>query len=97
MPPRRYQFNPPTNPLLQVLYFVVGGVVLIGAIVMGAVLLAVALGLAIVIGLVIFVRVWWLKRKFRAAAKQSESIEVEYTIVDERDEPDRRDRRGGDE
>jgi hypothetical protein len=91
MPPRSYQIKPPTNPILQVLYFVAGGVILIGAIVMGAVLLAVALGIAIVVGLVIFARVWWLKRKFRAAARQSEAIEVEYTVIDERDERDYQD------
>jgi len=100
MPPRNYQFNPPTNPVLQVLYFIVGGIVLIGAILMGAVVIAIALGLAIILGLVIMVRVWWLKRKFRAAAKGAAAshrredasvIEVEYSVVDERDERDSKD------
>lgn len=102
MPPRSYQFNLPTNPILQVLYFILGGIVLIGAVIIGGFLLALALGLAIILGLVIFVRVWWLKRKLRAAAGSSGSgraaegssvIEVEYTVVEERDERD--DRSGG--
>lgn len=102
MPPRSYSFNPPTNPFLQVLYFIVGGVLLIGAVLMGAVILAFALGLAIVLGLVIYVRVWWLKRKFRKAAegqsrpdggrgRSDDVLEVEYTVVDERDDRNRRD------
>lgn len=107
MPPRSFQFSPPTNPVLQVLYFILGGIVLIGAVIIGGFLLALALGLAMILGLVIFVRVWWLKRKFRAAAgsaasgkpasdrraEDSSVIEVEYTVVEERDEHD--DRSGG--
>lgn len=92
MPQRNYQFNPPTNPILQVLYFVAGGVFLIGAILIGGFLLAIALGLAIIIGVVVFIRVWWLRRKFRAAARHEGSvIEVEYTVIDERDESGRKD------
>ena len=100
MPPRGFNFNPPANPFLQALYFVAGGVLLIGAILMGAVILAIALGIAIVAGLVVFVRVWWLKRKIerarrkrggRSGTQDSEKvIEVEYTVVDERDDSERR-------
>lgn len=99
MAQRGFQFNPPTNPILQVLYFVVGGIVLIGAILMSAFVLAIALGVAIIIGIVVYVRVWWLRRKFRAAAgKMADSsaasdgdvLEVEYTVVEERDVRDDR-------
>ncbi len=96
MPPRSYSFSPPTNPFLQVLYFIVGGIVLIGAVLMGAVILAIALGIAIILGLVIYARVWWLKRKLGRSARSrrqagDDVLEVEYTVVDERDEQDRRD------
>lgn len=98
MPPRMYTFNAPTNPVLQVLYFLVGGVLLIGAVVMGAVILAFVFGFAVVLGIVIYIRVWWLKRKFEKSgrrpggpagdASSSRIFEVEYTVVDERNEQD---------
>lgn len=103
MPPRLYTVRPPTNPILQVLYFLIGSVLLIGAIVMGAVILAVVLGLAVILGIVIYVRVWWLNRKLTRAGGRSSAgsgqdpsskpadskvIEVEYTVVNERDERD---------
>jgi Flp pilus assembly protein TadB len=95
MAPRSYTFNTPTNPLLQVVYFIVGSIVLIGAVLMGAVILAIALGVAIILGIVIYVRVWWLQRKLRrsrgTSAEDAEVLEVEYSVVDERD-----DRRTGD-
>lgn len=90
MAPRGYTPYTPTNPLLQVVYFIVGGIILIGAVLMGAVILAIALGVAIILGLVVFVRVWWLRRKLgrggTAAETDSEVYEVEYTVIDERDE-----------
>lgn len=102
MPPQSYTFKPPTNPILQVLYFLVGGVLLIGAFFMGAIILAVVLGLAVILGIIIYVRVWWLQRKMARSSRKSggepsqssEStvIEVEYTVVDERDAPDDRDK-----
>jgi hypothetical protein len=104
MAPRLYTVRPPTNPILQVLYFLIGSVLLIGAIIMGAFILAVVLGLAVVFGIVIYIRIWWLNRKLARAggrsttgsgkdssSRQAESkvIEVEYTVVDESDERDR--------
>jgi len=101
MPPRMYTFKTPTNPFLQILYFLVGGVVLIGAFLLGTVILAFAVGIAIVLAIVVYVRVWWLTRKFarsgrdpideQAQPRDAELIEVEYTVVDERDERDERD------
>lgn len=67
MTPRSYKLNLPTNPFLQVVYFIAGGVLLIGALLMSAFILAIAFGLAIVFGVVVFVRVWWLKRKLARA------------------------------
>jgi len=102
MPPRTYTIRPPANLILQVLYFVGGGILLIGAVIVGAVVLAFVLGFAIVIGLVIYARVWWLSRKLvrgqatsgsgpGAGPSGSKVLEVEYTVVSERDEHDPRD------
>ena len=98
MPPRTYTIRPPTNPILQALYFVVGGILLIGAVIVGAVVLAFVLGFAIVVGLVVYARVWWLSRKLagrrgspspgRDGSSGSEVLEVEYTVVSERDQRD---------
>ena len=96
---RNYSLIPPANPILQVLYFLVGGVLLIGAVLMSAVILAFVLGFALVAGLIVFVRVWWLKRKLarsggkpgvrRDSSADGEVFEVEYRVIDERDEDDR--------
>jgi hypothetical protein len=97
MAPRIYTIVPPSNPILQVLYFLVGGILLIGAVIAGAFILTFALGIALVVGLVLYVRIWWLRRKMMRAARASGSresrtdssvLEVEYTVVSERDEHD---------
>ena len=101
MAPRLYTIQTPSNPFLQVLYLLVGGLLLIGAVLMGAVILAIAFGVALVVGLIVYVRVWWLGRKLRRSrgskperpdgkSGSEDVLEVEYTVVDERD--DRRDR-----
>lgn len=99
MPPQSYTFKPPNNPILQVLYFLVGGVLLIGAFFMGAIILAVVLGFAVILGIIIYIRIWWLNRKIARSGRKSADepsqsgestvIEVEYTVVDERDERDK--------
>lgn len=91
----------PTNPLLQLVYLVAGGVLLIGAVLMGAVILAFVFGLALIFAIVFWARFWWLRQRHArggrppARSKAAESspqhsgefIEVEYTVVDERDPP----------
>lgn len=99
MPPRSYTIRPPTNPFLQVLYFLIGGVLLIGAIILSAFVLAFVFGFALIVGLIVYARVWWLSRKLaraggrpesgRGGSADSETLEVEYTVISERD--DRRD------
>jgi hypothetical protein len=99
MASRNYTLTPPSNPILQVLYFVAGGVVLIGAVLMGAVILAFALGLALIAGIIFYIRVLWLKRKLarqrpapggkRPGAADSEVLEVEYTVISEEDDRER--------
>ena len=96
MPTRIYTVRPPSNPILQVLYFLIGGILLIGAVIMGAVILAFVLGIAVIVGIVVYARVWWLNRKYgrgkttptSATASDGEILEVEYTVVEERDERD---------
>lgn len=99
MPPRSYTFRPPTNPFIQVLYFLLGGILLIGAVIVGAFVLAFVLGLAVVVGLVVYARVWWLSRKLArtksssgpgpgGGSSGSEVLEVEYRVVGERNEQD---------
>lgn len=102
---RFYNWRMSTNPFVQVLWLIGLGVVLIGAVLIGAVILAFALGLALIAGVVFYVRLWWLRRKFQRmrdgesgraqqGSRDSRAIEVEYTVVDELDEHDARDRRG---
>lgn len=105
MSPRILIMRPPTNPFLQALYIVIGGVLLIGAVLMGAVLLSIALGVALIAGLAVWVRIWWLGRKIARGSQggslrrervsgdsdTAEIIDVEYTVVDQRDDDARRD------
>lgn len=88
---RYFAVGTSTNPVMQALYLLVGGVLLIGALIMGAVILAVVVGLALIFGIVVWLRIWWLRRKLGKAARRQgksgtsgEVIEVEYTVVDER-------------
>ena len=99
MPPRGYNFRMPSNPLLQAVYVLLGGIVLIGALFMGAVLLAVALGLGLIVGVAALLRSWWLGRGRRRPLSGSPSqrdpatgrlLDAEYSVVAERDERDGR-------
>lgn len=83
-----------TNPLMQAVYLLVGGVLLIGALLMGAILLAFVLGFALVFGAAFWVRLWWLRRKIlkqaartgvRPEASSGDIVGVEYTVVEDRD------------
>jgi predicted lysophospholipase L1 biosynthesis ABC-type transport system permease subunit len=100
MTPRGYTIRPPSNPVLQALYIVLGGILLIGAVIVGAFVLAFVLGFAIIASLIVYARVWWLSRKLgrdrgslrpgsgsgAGGASKTEALEVEYTVVSERDE-----------
>ena len=99
MPTRGYNFRMPSHPLLQIVYVVVGGIVLIGALFMGAVLLTVALGLGLIIGALSLLRVWWLGRGRPRPARgrhaqggraEGNLLDAEYRVVAERDERDGR-------
>jgi hypothetical protein len=96
---RLFAIERPPNPLLQFLYIIVGGVLLVGAVLMGAVILAVVVVAAVVLVLVFWARTWWLgrtsghvrnpRRDAGRGAAEGQVIEVEYTVVEERDPRDR--------
>jgi len=99
MSPRGYKFRLPSHPLLQVVYVLLGGIVLIGALFMGAVLLTVALILGLIIGVVALLRAWWLGRGRPRPARgrpaqdgqaAGKLLDAEYSVVAERDERDGR-------
>lgn len=86
------------NPVVQILSLLGLGVLMIGAVVLGAIILAFVLGFAVIAAAVFYVRLWWLRRKFMRRGGQAaqnpttrDTIEVEYTVVEERDPRDRRD------
>ncbi len=99
MPQRGHNFRMPSHPLLQLVYVVIGGIVLIGALLMGAVLLAIALGLGLIIGVFALLRSVWLgrgrsrpprSRPAQARPDAGKLLEAEYRVVAERDERDGR-------
>ena len=99
MPPRGHNFRLPSHPLLQVVYVLLGGIVLIGALFMGAVLLTVALGLGLLIGTVALLRAWWRGRGRSPPARgrpaqgrqpAGKLLDAEYSVVAERNERDGR-------
>jgi len=89
-----YRSRMPENPVLQVVALVVAAIVGVGAVFLGAILLALFLGLAVIAGLVLYIRLWWLRRRMSQRGPepqrraQGDFVEVEYTVVEERDMPD---------
>jgi uncharacterized iron-regulated membrane protein len=61
---------------------------------LGAILLSLFLGLAVIAGLVLYIRLWWLRRRMQQRRPEPQQrapgdfVEVEYTVVEERDMPD---------
>jgi hypothetical protein len=96
MPPRAFTLRTPSHPLVQAVYCVVGGIVLIGAMLMGAVILSIALGVGLILGAAVLARSWWLGRKASPGRPRRPAagalLEAEYTVLDERDERDSRGR-----
>jgi len=97
MAPRFVFAAPPANPLLQIVYLIIGAILVIAALVMGAAILAFVFGIALVFGIVLWIRIWWLQRKFRKSGGQRpqggpaaspgqgvELTQVEYHVVRER-------------
>ncbi len=91
-----YLSSPSSNPFARLVGAVLAVIVTVGAFMLGLVALAVVLGIALVLSLVVWVRVWWLRRRFREAAEEAgwseapgrgepgrhgDTIEAEYTVV----------------
>jgi len=70
---------------------ILAGAVGVGVVLLGLALGALILGLAAAVGLVIAARIWWLRRRLRAAARNGQAdssvIETEYHVIEHRREP----------
>jgi predicted lipid-binding transport protein (Tim44 family) len=69
---RYYLSPPPLNPVARILAGLLAVAALVGAFFFGLIILAVAVGLGVVAWLVLTVRVWWLRRRFRAGRGDGE-------------------------
>ena len=56
------------NPIAQVFAFLLGGLMLIGALFMGAIVLVVLLGAGAILGVVFWLRLLWLRHKFKGVS-----------------------------
>lgn len=80
----------PPNPIVQALAFLVALAAFVLSVVVGGIVLAALVGFVLLAVIVIYVRVWWLQRKFSAAAGPggaarggSENVvEGEYRVID---------------
>ena len=88
--------GPPGGLLGRIVAFVVGIGVLLVSLFLGFVFISVIAGFILIIGLAVAGRVWWIKRKIRAYARQHGDIDAEYTVIEvdrierDGDDPDQR-------
>lgn len=62
-----YVSGPPGNPLTRLLAGLVGVLALVGAVFFGLFVFAAAIGIGLVGWAVLSLRMWWIRRKLRAA------------------------------
>jgi hypothetical protein len=75
----------PPNPFVQLLSLIAGVAIFAVSVLIGGILLAGLVGFVLLTMIVIYARVWWLQRKFSAAAKAREGedyVEAEYRVID---------------
>jgi len=80
----------PPNPIVQALAFVLAVALFVLSVVVGGIVLAALVGFILLAAIVIYVRVWWLRRKFSAAARETGAgragtenvVEGEYRVID---------------
>lgn len=85
----------PAGWLARAVGAIVGAIVMIGLFFLGLTVFAAVAGLALVVFAVVAIRIWWLRRRFRGAAKKEGArsreqgagviIEGEYEERNERD------------
>ena len=98
---RYYLSPPPLNPVARILAGLLAVAALVGAFFFGLIILAAAVGLGVVAWLVLTVRVWWLRRRFRAGSGDSgkpagqstpggvrkpDVIDAEYEVISRRED-----------
>jgi uncharacterized Tic20 family protein len=84
------------NPILQAIGLIIGAVVAVAAVLVGAVLLSFIIGFVVLMGMLIYARSWWARRGIKKASsgfaddKPKDIVNVQYTVVKERNPDDRR-------
>lgn len=84
-----YYINPPPqSPLTRVIAGIIAVFTLVGAFMIGMVALLVVAGVGLVAGIAIWLRIAWIKRRFKksGAAQDGDVIEAEYTVISKREE-----------
>ena len=77
------------NPLVQFISVVVTVVLAVGAVLLGAIMLSLFLGVVAFVGFYLYVRLWWLRRRwakqvYRSGPPNEEFVEAEYKVLGER-------------
>jgi len=82
----------PPNPFVQALAIVLALVAFVLSVVVGGIVLAGLVGFVLLAVIVIYIRVWWLQRKFSAAVREDRAgagrgdaenvVEGEYRVID---------------
>lgn len=86
-----YISPPPLNPVSRLLAAVLAVLAMAGAFFFGIFVLALAVGLGLLAWLAIFLRMWWVRRRFSGPevdtanpAEPGDVIDGEYTVVSRR-------------
>lgn len=88
----QYISPPPQSPLSKIIAAIIATFVLVGSFMIGIVALVVVACVGLVIGIAIWLRVAWIKRRFRKSGvvfetpvdlsnKPGQVIDAEYTVV----------------
>lgn len=68
---------------MQLLGLVAAAALFVVSVLIGSIVLAALVGFALLLAIVIYLRLWWLGRRFRAAAAERDrTVEAEYRVID---------------